>query len=139
MMSEKKTIYCVECAKKVDARLTNGAEVYSHRYDLKGLPFWICDICNNFVGCHHKTSTPTKPLGVIANQELKNARSYIHKLLDPLWQNQLISRNKLYKKLSNHLGLKSYHTANIRSIEEARVVYKFLLDLRASIAKSKED
>ena len=55
--------------------------------------------------------------------EIKNARKHIHQKLDPIWKNGNISRNQLYKKLSTILGWK-YHTANIRSIEEAREVYK---------------
>ena len=66
------------------ARLTDGKEVYPHRSDLNSLPFWICDRCRNFVGCHHKTKNPTRPLGCIPNKEMKNARKHIHNLLDPI-------------------------------------------------------
>lgn len=115
-------IYCTGCQKEVQARLTNGAEVYAHRQDLAALPFWICDTCKNFVGCHYKTDKPTTPLGVIATQEIKNARMKIHVIIDPLWTSGRISRRAVYKKLSDKLGYK-YHTANIRSVEEARQVY----------------
>lgn len=59
-------IYCTGCGKDVQARLTDGAERYPHRPDLYELPFWKCDTCGNYVGCHHKTRAPTKPLGCIA-------------------------------------------------------------------------
>jgi hypothetical protein len=32
-------IYCCGCNKKVDARLTNGIEIYFHREDLQGFRF----------------------------------------------------------------------------------------------------
>lgn len=56
------TIFCNECGKDVECRLTNGSEIYPHRGDLKDLPFWIHDVCGNYVGCHHKTDNPTTPL-----------------------------------------------------------------------------
>ena len=68
----------------VEVRLTNGAEIYPHRKDLSELPFWKCDTCGNFVGCHHKTGDPTKPLGVIPTSEIKRARQHIHRILDPI-------------------------------------------------------
>ncbi len=65
-------IYCCGCNEKIKARLTNGEEIYPHRTDLYLLPFWKCDSCGNFVGCHHKTDNPTKPLGCIpSHQRLK--------------------------------------------------------------------
>ncbi|MBL4783605.1 MAG: hypothetical protein JKX92_15340 [Porticoccaceae bacterium] len=116
-------IHCCGCDEKIEARLTNGGEIYHHRNDLSSLPFWKCDTCGNFVGCHHKTDKPTRPLGCIPTPEIRNARKHIHAKLDPIWQSGKISRNQFYKKLSEKLGWK-YHTANIRSVEEAREVYK---------------
>ena len=118
-------IYCCGCGEKIEARLTNGSEIYPHRDDLSSFPFWKCDTCGNFVGCHHKTDKPTTPLGCIPTPEIRNARKYIHAKLDPIWQSGKISRNQFYKKMSDKLGWK-YHTANIRSIEEAREVYRVI-------------
>jgi len=36
-----------------------------------------------------------------------------------------MTRKEIYREISNQLGWK-YHTANIRSIEEAREVYKII-------------
>jgi hypothetical protein len=120
-----KLIYCCGCEHKVNARLTDGAEVYPHRNDLKHLPFWKCDACGNYVGCHHKTKNRTQPLGNIPTPELRNARNHIHKLLDPLWQSGSYKRKSLYCELSEAIGWK-YHTAKIKSLEEAREVYKLI-------------
>lgn len=122
-----KLIYCCECKIKVDARLTDGSEIYPHRQDLYKLPFWKCDQCNNFVGCHHKTKNRTQPLGCIPNQQIKNARKHIHSILDPIWKSGKANRRKLYKKISDHVGW-NYHTAQIRDIEEAREIYRFIRD-----------
>lgn len=115
-------IYCCECQCKVEARLTDGGEIYPHREDLRSLPFWKCDTCGNHVGCHHKTGTPTKPLGNIPNKALRAARQHIHRILDPLWESGRMKRRAVYKQLSDALGWE-YHTAKIRTIEEARKVY----------------
>lgn len=123
-----KEIYCCTCNKKVEARLTDGREVYPHREDLYSLPFWKCDTCKNYVGCHHKTDNPTNPLGNIPTKELKNARQHIHKILDPLWRSGRYKRNQIYKILSDKMGFK-YHTAKLKNIEEARKVYLIIKEL----------
>lgn len=121
-------IYCCGCKDTVHVRLTDGKEIYPHREDLYSLPFWICDTCGNFVGCHYKTKNRTNPLGCIATPEIKKARMHIHAILDPLWKTGKIKRGKLYEILSDKLGYK-YHTANIMDIEEARRIYKCVLDI----------
>ena len=118
-------IRCCGCENKAEARLTDGGEIYPHRPDLKSLPFWKCDSCGNYVGCHHKTKNRTQPLGCIPTPEIKNARQHIHRLLDPIWQSGKMKRKEIYKILSDRLGWK-YHTANIRSVEEARKVYRII-------------
>lgn len=125
-------IYCCSCELDVNARLTNGSEVYPHREDLSKLPFWMCDYCGNSVGCHHKTSKPTTPLGCIPTPEIKKARSHIHALLDPIWQSGKISRSKLYRLVSDKVGWK-YHTAKIRSIEEARECYRHIRQIKQDL------
>ncbi len=125
-------IYCCECKSDVEARLSNGKEIYPHRSDLALLPFWICDVCGNFVGCHHKTSKPTTPLGCIPTPELKKARNHIHTLLDPIWQQGLINRSKLYKMIGERVGWR-YHTAKIRSIDEARNCYRHIRQIKQEL------
>jgi hypothetical protein len=124
------SIHCCGCKQIVQARLIDGKEAYPNRSDLHSLPFWKCDTCQNFVGCHHKTKDRTRPLGCIPTPELKNARQHIHKLLDPLWENEKnIMRKELYAEISKRLGYE-YHTADIASIEQARLVYKTILDIK---------
>lgn len=125
-------IECVECKETVEARLTDGQEIYPHRKDLWNLPFWKCDTCGNYVGCHHKTMKRTKPLGCIPNQEIKNARRHIHALIDPMWQNGHIKRKKLYALLSDHIGTQ-YHTADLKDIETARQVYRKGLEIKNTL------
>lgn len=122
-------LWCCGCNGEVEARLTDGAEIYPHRGDLSDLPFWKCDVCGNFVGCHHKTQDRTKPLGCIPTKEIKNARRHIHRILDPIWKDGRMKRGKLYAKIADAMGIDEYHTAEIRSVEEARAVYRVVRDI----------
>lgn len=133
-MTETRFIHCCCCQHEVAARLTDGSEIYPHRADLHDLPFWKCDTCGNFVGCHHKTKNRTQPLGNIPTPELRNARNHIHKILDPLWSagNAKLKRREIYDKISQQIGRK-YHTAEIKTIEEARIIYALVRDLKHSL------
>ena len=130
MSRETKEIYCCGCEDKVQARLTDGREIYPHRSDLADLPFWKCDACKNYVGCHHKTKNRTHPLGNIPTPELREARKHIHRILDPLWQKHGHKRKALYALISDKVGWK-YHTSQIRTVEEARQVYKIIQEIAA--------
>lgn len=115
-------LWCCQCQTDVEARLTNGAEVYPHRSDLAHIPRWICDACKNHVGTHHKTSEPTRPLGNIPSSELKRARIHIHNLIDPAWKSGAVRRKAIYAHLTSTLG-RQYHTGELRTLDEARAVY----------------
>lgn len=126
---DKLVLHCCGCLTEVEAYLTDGLEIYPHRKDLKDLKFWKCPKCENYVGCHSKTENKTKPLGCIATPEIKKGRQEIHKILDPLWKSKRIDRKEVYAEISNELGWQ-YHTAKIRTIEEAREVYKIILRIK---------
>lgn len=133
-----KKIYCCGCLKDVDAALTSGQGAYPDvneemQRKIWHLPFWKCPTCKNFVGCHHKTKDSTRPLGCIPTPEIKNARQHIHKLIDPLWQNHnepFRARGWIYRWLAHKMGIEQYHTAEIRSLEEARKIYAFALTIK---------
>ena len=138
MITQK--IYCCKCLKNVEAKLVSGQGIYPNcKEDLQiklwHLPFWRCPTCKNFVGCHHKTKDSTRPLGCIPTQEIKNARQHIHKLIDPLWQNHnepFRARGWIYRWLATKMGKKEYHTAEIRSVEEAREIYRHALTIKTA-------
>jgi hypothetical protein len=96
------------------------------------MPFWICDTCKAFVGCHWQTKQRTKPLGVLATQELKNARKKIHAVLDPLWKSKKIKRGQAYAYVGHRLG-HPYHNGELRSLDEARQVYKIVATLHQEL------
>lgn len=110
-------IYCATCQSDVDARLTSGAEIYPHRPDLARLPFWRCDPCGNYVGCHHKTRNRTAPLGCIPTPEMREGRQAIHAKIDPLWRSGRLSRKEVYERMSQAVGW-NFHTSKTRSMGE---------------------
>lgn len=120
-------LWCCTCQSDVEARLTDGREVYPHRPDLADLPRWKCDGCGNSVGTHHKTKDRTRPLGNIPSPELKRARMHIHELIDPVWRTKRMKRGTLYGEISKRLGYE-YHTGEIKTLDEARRVYRVALD-----------
>lgn len=128
-----RTIYCCGCEKDVAARLTDGREIYPHRSDLRALPFWKCDGCGNSVGCHHKTRDRTNPLGCIPTPEIKAARQEIHRTIDPIWKSGRVGRRALYDMIAHLIGVHEYHTAEIRSADQAREVIRVAREIGNSL------
>lgn len=110
-------IYCIQCKDDIDARSTTGIEVYPHRIALKSKPYWICDSCKNYVGCHSGDNNNGQPLGVIPTAELRKARMSVHAILDPIWRNGTASRNTVYRMLKEKLGY-NYHSGETKTVEE---------------------
>lgn len=92
-----------------EARLVGGDVIYPHRPDLHGLRFWHCGPCGAYVGCHKGT---TRPLGRLANAELRQAKQDAHAAFDPKWKfhtfrdgYQTMTRTMAYKWLAEQLGI----------------------------------
>lgn len=117
-MGDRREIYCCGCETPVQAVLVDGREIYPHRRDLYELPFWKCPKCKNYVGCHHRTNDRTRPLGVIPTPGIRQARSKIHAIIDPLWRRKRVKRGALYASMAEHLGISEYHTAETKSLDE---------------------
>lgn len=133
-------IYCANCKKDVDTELVHGSEVYPHRKDLREVPFWECPSCNGKVGCHHKSMQPSRPLGIIPSPEIAEVRGRIHAVLDPLYRQKFTSRKDLYKRMAAKLGIKEYHTAQIRTLEEAQKVLDVADEVRREVyAETREE
>jgi hypothetical protein len=89
--------YCHNRSKQV-----TGEAIYPHREDLFNLTFYSCDPCGAYVGCH---GTSNKPLGRLANAQLRQAKSAAHRAFDPLWRNKIMTRQKAYKWLAQSLQI----------------------------------
>lgn len=80
------------------AELKDSSVIYGKSYGL----VYICFSCNAYVGTHRNTD---RPLGTLANQELRKLRKECHNLFDRLWLTKKMTRHEAYKWLAKQLGL----------------------------------
>ena len=73
-------VMCSYCPRK--AQRVGGSVIYPHRPDLHEKQFFYCAPCRAYVGCH----PDGRPLGRLANAELRAAKIAAHDALDPLWR-----------------------------------------------------
>jgi len=85
--------YCGE-----GSELASSLEVYHKDYG----PIYICRPCQAWVGCHMGT---VRPLGRLANAELRKAKQAAHKAFDPLWMKGYMDRRDAYAWLVGRLGV----------------------------------
>lgn len=93
-------VTCAYCHR--GAELVSGVKIYPHRLDLRGKSFWRCEPCAAWVGCHPGT---VKPLGRLANAELRRAKMKAHAAFDPLWKSGVLDRHSAYAWLAEVLGV----------------------------------
>jgi len=105
-------VKCPYCGKQ--AELKTGEEVYPKRPDLFEKYFYECSACDARCGCHPNT---TKPLGTLANEELRKMRGYTHTHFDKLWQAGLMSRSNAYTWLAFELNI-PFKFAHIGSMDK---------------------
>lgn len=104
LTEDQKKIYkaqlCPYCSGK--PKLKDSSCVYGKSYG----PIWICE-CGAFCGCHPGTN---KPLGRVANNELRRLKKEAHDYFDPIWKNRIMSRHAAYRMLSVRLGIPKKYT-----------------------------
>jgi hypothetical protein len=92
---------CPYCGK--ESKLVTGETLYPHRKDLYSLQFYLCSQCDAYVGCHPGSN---RPLGRLANKELREAKSAAHRVFDLIWKTGKMTRFNAYGWLANQLGIK---------------------------------
>ena len=97
---------CPYCGK--EAKWTSNEVVYGKKYGKSFMCYW-CEGCNDYVGCHNNT---TKPLGTMANKELRILRIKCHKLFDKLWNGGKMTRRQAYRYLRKETGVKHIGSSN---------------------------
>jgi hypothetical protein len=93
-----------------EAKLEDSSKIYRGRsYG----PAWICrkyPVCDAYVGCHPGTE---KPLGRLADRDLRAAKMKAHSALDPHWRRKVDlcgwrksgARKWAYRKLAKEMGI----------------------------------
>lgn len=93
-----KKVFCPYCGRQ--AEYVNSKVVYGRSYGM----IYLCRNCLAYVGVHKGTD---KPLGRLANAELRYWKQRAHAVFDPLWQRGRFRgrRNDAYNWLSQKMGL----------------------------------
>lgn len=86
------------------AEFVGGDVIYPHRPDLFAKKFYRCVPCKAYVGTHGGTVIP---LGLLANAELRAAKSAAHAIFDISWKSGHMKRASAYKKLAELLGIEA--------------------------------
>ena len=97
------------------AQLTPAEKIYGP--DTKEEWLYVCchyPVCNSYVGVHKGT---TRPLGTLANGDLRNKRIKAHKMFDLIWRNNVMNRKAAYRWMSDKLCL-PYESAHIGCFSE---------------------
>jgi len=89
---------CPYCKK--EAKWCENKEKYGKNYG-KSYMCYYCQNCDAYVGCHNNTK---KPLGTMANKELREWRMKAHAVIDPLWRTGKIKRRDVYYQLEQRFG-----------------------------------
>ena len=83
-----------------EAEWVENKAIYGRNYG-KSFMCYLCKPCDAYVGCHQNTK---KPLGTMANKELREWRNKTHAVIDPLWKSGKMRRGAVYIKLKEALG-----------------------------------
>ena len=97
-----KNVYCDYCGRK--AEYVDSKVIYGRSYG----KIYLCRNCLAYVGVHKGTD---KPLGRLANAELRHWKKLAHSEFDPLWQHGMFKRDEAYAWLSKrmHLPIEKTH------------------------------
>ena len=127
------TVICPYCHKPAD--LVAGQTLFPFRPDLAGRYFWVCTPCDARVGCHE---SGTKPMGRLANAQLRLAKTEAHRHFDPIWQElKIMTRSEAYRWLSKELGISRQHCHigffNITRCQRTVELCKLLIEQRKAL------
>lgn len=97
--------YCTAPARRV-----TGKTVYRRKPELADKIIWLCAPCDAWVGCHPGSD---RPLGRLANAELRRAKMAAHAAFDPIWRRHMardgvakkVARNRAYAWLAHAIGI----------------------------------
>lgn len=89
------------------AILTPARKIYGP--DTKEEWLYVCSHypeCNSYVGVHKGTK---RPMGTLANGDLRNKRIKAHKMFDLIWRSNVMNRKNAYRWMSDKLCIPSEH------------------------------
>lgn len=121
------TVICNYCGKP--AQFVDSSRVYRRSYGM----IYYCEDCNAWVGVHKGTN---KPLGILANAQLRSEKKRAHFYFDRLWKSKRMTRNEAYKWLSEQLDKKPEEThIGMFGIDDCQRVVKVVLEFWGGVMK----
>jgi hypothetical protein len=118
--------YCGRQAKFVDSKV-----VYGRSYGM----IYLCKDCDAYVGVHKGTD---KPLGRLADKELRYWKMAAHDAFDPLWKTKKMKRNQAYKWLAERMRLSPEEThIGMFDIAKCKKVIKICKNLKGEFNHGK--
>lgn len=105
--------YCGKEAEYIDSK-------YYYANGVSYGMIYLCRQCDAVVSTHKNSG---KPLGSMANRELRELRKQAHSLFDPLWKDRTMTRTEAYDLLRKETGVKHISWTNA---EECRRVINWL-------------
>jgi ssDNA-binding Zn-finger/Zn-ribbon topoisomerase 1 len=95
--------FCGGLATLRDNEILYGGRSFGNSYICENYPK-----CDTYVGVHKATN---KPLGTLADAELRKLRNQCHTKFDPLWKTKKMKRKKVYEWLAKEMNLQEAHIA----------------------------
>lgn len=136
-------VFCTYCGAL--AVWVPDVEVYERSY---GGMVYLCRPCKAYVGCHKRRDGKPgdKPLGRLADAELRKLKIRGHELFDPIYKAAIekrgwskgMARGRAYKWLATNIDIpaKECHFGEFDN-ERCRLAIKFLESFYASVAAKK--
>lgn len=106
-MKKKQKIYCPYCG--AEAKLRPASVVYKENTIDETAYLFVCDRypkCDSYVNAHRDSK---RPMGTLANSELRNRRILAHHALAKMWEKGVMSKEQAYKWLQVQFGLDKDH------------------------------
>lgn len=89
-------VICPYC--KGISEMIKSKEIYGKDYGW----LYICKPCDAYVGCHKNSK---RPLGRLANKNLRKLKNEAHRYFDKIWKLKILDRTKAYNWLSEQLNI----------------------------------
>lgn len=123
-------VHCDYCGRQ--AEFVDSKEVYGRSYGM----IYLCRHCNAYVGVHKGSD---KPLGRLANAELRRWKMKAHDAFDPLWKYGAFRgrRNDAYAWLAKQMNLPRKQThIGMFDMTDCKAVIRIITDAQKGSAAS---
>lgn len=117
---------CRYCNKP--AKFIPNEEIYNGTRYGKSYMMWYCKGCDAYVGTHE--NDPKRPLGELANKELREAKKKAHRIVDRYWRSGKLKRGHVYSRLTKYFGEETHiGWADVKRANEISEIAPIILEM----------